>query len=340
VLREVQRVSYDDLNDNWRSKGIESLCSCVNDNERMQEKCSEFADIIETRVLVQETRVYLLAILEELANEYISLAVTSANFLAKSVLQDLDEPVFSKLFYEHWEGGTNQLCEVLVATLDDYFNDVKEWLPEFFFNKFVKDIFLQVILIYIMGIRKHAIVITSGSNHNTINFPHIFNSEMNAASRISNDYEIIKKFFGEYQQELHQGGLHDMNEELEPLKQLAYITIVSKLNSAGVEDNVKKVFSRYGKEGLSIVVAAICCNPSMNKNEKIHNIKLANDLFVKKETEYPILGDIFQGISSLAMDTGVDIAKLKSLALKPKSKFSDWIRRGGKSKKADDDGDY
>ena len=77
----------------------------------------------------------------------------------------------------------------------------------------------------------------------------------------------------------------------------------------------------------------------MNKNEKIHNIKLANELFKKKQNDYPILTDLFHGISSLAIDSGVDIEKLKSLALKPKSKLSNWIRRGGK-KQVEKDGDY
>ena len=339
VLREVQRQSYDDLNLNWKVKGVESLCAMVNDNERMQEKCNELSDWIEKLISLQEQQEYLIMILEEVANEYISLAVTSANYVAKCVLADLDEPVFSKLFTDEWESG-QPLMEIYIATLEDYFNDIRVWLPEFFYDKFVKDIFIQSIFIYVISISKHGIVITSNASSNNINFPHLFTSEMNAASRISNDYEVLRNFYQQHSETLSAGGLKSsFMDELEPLKQLAHITILSKMNGNGVEDNVKLLFKRYGKEGLAVVTSAICCNPAMNKNEKIHNIKLANELFKKKQGDYPILNDLFHGISSLAIDSGVDIEKLKSLALKPKSKLTDWIRRGRK-KQANDDGDY
>ena len=339
VLREVQRQSYDDLNSNWKTKGVESLCAMINDNERMQEKCNELSDWIERLISLQEQQEYLIMILEEVANEYISLAVTSANFVAKCVLEDLDEPVFSKLFTDEWESG-QPLMDIYIATLEDYFHDVRDWVPEFFYDKFVKDIFIQTIFIYVMSICKHGIVITSNASSNIINFPHLFSSEMNAASRISNDYEVLRNFFQQHAETLAAGGLKSsFVHELEPLKQLAHITILSKMNGNGVEENVKLLFKRYGKEGLAVVTSAICCNPAMNKNEKIHNIKLANELFKKKQNDYPILTDLFHGISSLAIDSGVDIEKLKSLALKPKSKLSDWIRRGGK-KQVEKDGDY
>lgn len=82
VLRELQRESYDELS-RWRDKSVESIAAIVNDNERMQEKCDEFNDLIASLHLPEEKETYLTLILDEVSSEYISLAVAAVNFLVR-----------------------------------------------------------------------------------------------------------------------------------------------------------------------------------------------------------------------------------------------------------------
>ena len=148
-----------------------------------------------------------------------------------------------------------------------------------------------------MAIRKHTVSLNPNSTVHNTHFPHQFKSEMNAASRISNDFEHLKEFFGKFEETLQAGGLQGSYLlEMEPLKQLAHITILSRLNGSGVEEIVKMLFSKYGREGLSIVIAAMGCNPSLNKQEKIENIKQAGALFNKKEKDYPKFSDVWKGV--------------------------------------------
>lgn len=55
VLREVQRQSYDDLSENWRSYDVEMLCAFVNDNQRLQENCDGNPTLVVTLIILRKT---------------------------------------------------------------------------------------------------------------------------------------------------------------------------------------------------------------------------------------------------------------------------------------------
>lgn len=61
----------------------EAMCATINDNQRMQEKCDEFGEHLIRFVEDEEEKEMLRAVLEEVSNEYITLAVNTINFLAR-----------------------------------------------------------------------------------------------------------------------------------------------------------------------------------------------------------------------------------------------------------------
>ena len=74
-------------------------------------------------------------------------------YLARSVLKDLEEPVFAQLFTAEWENNYGEsLSSVIVATLQDYFQDVKIWLPDYFYCKFVKEVLFTLTGLYVMQV--------------------------------------------------------------------------------------------------------------------------------------------------------------------------------------------
>ena len=88
-------------------------------------------------VVVDDDRNLLLEMLDDVSSEYITLAVRVVNFLARSIMRDLDEPVFSRLFTPEWESGT-AIAAAIPATIMDYSRDIEVWLPQYFFSKFLK----------------------------------------------------------------------------------------------------------------------------------------------------------------------------------------------------------
>lgn len=48
-------------------------------------------------------------------------------------MQELDEPIFLRIYSPEWESGEN-ISNILVVTLADYFQDLSTWLPEEYFK--------------------------------------------------------------------------------------------------------------------------------------------------------------------------------------------------------------
>jgi predicted DNA-binding protein (UPF0278 family) len=106
----------------------------------------------------------------------------------------------------------------MVATLQDYIQDIHSWLPDYFYSKFVRDILHRITGCYVMSLRRHL-----STFH--------FNSEIMAARKMIIDLENLQVFFDTYSDVLRRGGLKskkDLNvsavaDELEPIANLARI---------------------------------------------------------------------------------------------------------------------
>ena len=89
-----------------------------------------------------------------MSSEFIQLALTAVNFLARSIVEDLQESVFDILFTVKWEKGNILSGLTTAKTLEDYFNDVMVWLPTYFFAKFTAEILPLVATAYVRAIKK------------------------------------------------------------------------------------------------------------------------------------------------------------------------------------------
>jgi len=95
VLQDVQRQSYDRLLSNYQAMEIEYLCSIINDNQRMEEKCHEFAEEIIKLLSSSHSNAYaedqeiLEAISNEVAMEYLLIANVAVTALARYVYYTL-----------------------------------------------------------------------------------------------------------------------------------------------------------------------------------------------------------------------------------------------------------
>ena len=211
VLQSLQRQQHDTLAEQWRTMDPEAMCATINDNQRMQEKCDEYGEKLvgfysldkvtgdkygDECEDVEGDCDLLIAIIEEVSSEYIALAVKAVSFLARCVLEDLDEPFFSKLFSPAWESETtDNMVNVMVATLSDYFKDLKDWLSDYFFCKFVKEALDIAVRHYVMAVRRKA--------NNTF----VFVSPAKAAQRVRAEKLVIHEFFSEHLELLAKGGL-------------------------------------------------------------------------------------------------------------------------------------
>lgn len=116
------------------------------------------------------------------------------------ILAELDEPIFLKIYSPEWEGGEN-ISNVLVVTLADYFTDLSSWLPQDYFKVFVKELMIAAADRYVMYLRKRS------------NGSFVFTSELNAANRVLNDKLVIQEFFESHMVMNEHEAVEDVNEE-------------------------------------------------------------------------------------------------------------------------------
>lgn len=216
VLRDVQRQSFDNLSKGWNDLDVETICATINDSHRMQAKCREFRDQV-IYLIQQDDRLILEEMLDDVSTVYVNFAIKAIGFLSRLILQDLDEPVFSVLFTPEWESNSStigDICGTIVATLQDYFRDVEEWIPEYFYCKLCLGCLRGVIYQYCMTLK----TVT------TKNITFQFSNELSAARHIMTDLEALAHFFVNYESQLMNGGMSlTLDQELEPIARLARV---------------------------------------------------------------------------------------------------------------------
>jgi hypothetical protein len=203
---------------------------------------------------------------------------------------DLDEPVFSRLFSTEWEAGES-IAAVGTATLQDYFADIEQWLPPFFFSKFLRECLIGFINQYVMSMRNKLPTAYSNPTYQ-------FNSELTAGGRVMGafnyscfycftsilillivaDINHVNQCFALRIDSLRNGGLiGTLDDELSPLRQLA--KVITATHISGAEGDAIKLYIKWGRDALKIVHAAIVLNPSMDKTERNENIEAATKMF-------------------------------------------------------------
>lgn len=354
VLRDVQRSSYDNITDNWKSMDPESVCAFINDSHRMMEKCNEFSEQILDMIPQTDHREMLSAMAEAVSKEYITLAHTGVTFLSRCILEDLEDAVFGCLFTVDWENDVDNhpLSSMVCATLNDYMSDIEQWLGGSYCERFIEDVLVQVVVAYIMSIRKQA--------HDTYQFK----SEFVAARGMIVDSEQFKTFFhkllsdrektkAEMMEDSGQdedGEYNDMGYEssssyqanvvrianlvkgsIEPITQLA--RVVSATHITGAEDDVKHLYGRYHGDGLKAVIAAIQCNPSMNTQEKRENMETAIKIFTTGGSGNrngsgfsSVCSDAFKNIDAIPFDAATPITRISAVGAEDDNRRSTFTR--------------
>ena len=325
----------------------ETICAFINDSHRMMEKCNEFSEQVLDMIPQVDHKEMLCAMAEAVSKEYVTLAFTGVTFLSRCILEDLEDAVFSCLFNIEWENGIDDhpLSSMVCATLNDYMSDIEQWLGGSYYDEFITDIMRQVVISYIMSLRKQA--------YDTYQFK----SEFVAARGMIVDSEQFKTFFntlltdrenqkaqrleeegqdGHHHQEEEDGVYNDMGYEesashhaklagiinlvsssIDGITQLA--RIVSATHITGAEDDVKQLYGCYNGDGLKLVIAAIQCNPAMNIQEKRENMETAIKIFVTGGSGNrsgsgfsSTCSDAYKNIDAIPFDASTPITRLSA----------------------------
>ncbi|GMF48524.1 unnamed protein product [Phytophthora fragariaefolia] len=186
VLMEELKNRYDSIAGKLESVDAEMLCSFINDAEILQAKCPELVEEISFAETDSEEKEAFDAFMGD------SLDTTSTDIVAFAT--NACDLIVSKIFHEveQWDEGA-PVVETLLATLDDYYPDLKKWIfGSFFFSKVVRHCLNQCVKEYCARLLQRT---------------HSFSNPTNAAATVDNDLHNFVQFFNKYSADLRRTGI-------------------------------------------------------------------------------------------------------------------------------------
>jgi hypothetical protein len=124
------------------SVDLARLCAIVNDSCRMSEKCVNL-ELLEGGIRGAIPSFEVKNKASQVEKGYLELAVHAAYAIEAHIFHDVD-PLLHKIFTNEWESG--DLVPTSLATMNDYFLDLSEWIQPLFLGKCARrafDDFLQ-----------------------------------------------------------------------------------------------------------------------------------------------------------------------------------------------------
>lgn len=170
---------------------LETCCAASNDFTRMSEKCEDMiselmsqcefsADMIET---VEVTS-------NELMGVYSSDAVYSARSVHIYVFDPIEEEIGIRLFEEDWEETMvdNDLAISLVRTLEDFHEDLEQYMDDFMVVKSVMSLMSATVIFYAKCLLQRA------ERHRNNKRPY-FGDVKTALDRMTGDIKVMRAYF-------------------------------------------------------------------------------------------------------------------------------------------------
>ncbi|XAR48607.1 hypothetical protein NMG60_11031484 [Bertholletia excelsa] len=177
VMIDFQEAERKRLEEPASEIGLEPLCALINNNLR----CYDLAMELSTSTLEALPPNYAEQInFEDTCKGFLEVAKEAVHQTVSVIFEDPGvQELLVKLYQKEWSEG--QVTEYLVATFGDYFTDVKMYIEERSFRRFVEACLEETVVVYV----DHLLVQKSYIKEETI-------------ERMRLDEEVIMDFFREY----------------------------------------------------------------------------------------------------------------------------------------------
>uniref|UniRef100_A0A7N0TUC4 Exocyst complex component Sec6 n=1 Tax=Kalanchoe fedtschenkoi TaxID=63787 RepID=A0A7N0TUC4_KALFE len=157
--------------------GLEPLCAMINNNLRCYDLAIELSNsTIEALPPSYAEQVNF----EDTCKGFLEVAKEAVHLTVSVIFEDPGvQELLVKLYHKEWAEG--QVTEYLVATFSDYFNDIKMYIEERSFRKFVEACLEETVVVYV----DHLLTQKNYVKEETI-------------ERMRSDEEVLMDFFREY----------------------------------------------------------------------------------------------------------------------------------------------
>ena len=170
---------------------LETCCAASNDFTRMSEKCE---DMISELMSQCEFSSDMVATVEATSNELMGVYSSDAVYAARSVhiyvFDPIEEEIGIRLFEEDWEETMvdNDLAISLVRTLEDFHEDLEQYMDDFMVVKSVMSLMSATVIFYVKCLLQRA------EQHRNNKRPY-FGDVKTALDRMTSDIKVMREYF-------------------------------------------------------------------------------------------------------------------------------------------------
>ncbi|CAI9763916.1 unnamed protein product [Fraxinus pennsylvanica] len=177
VMIDFQAAERQRLEEPASEIGLEALCAMINNNLR----CYDLAMELSSSTLESLPQNYAEQVnFEDTCKGFLEVAKEAVHQTVSVIFEDPGvQELLVKLYHKDWLEG--QVTEYLVATFGDYFSDVKMYIEERSFRRFVEACLEETVVVYV----DHLLVQKNYIKEDTI-------------ERMKLDEEVLMDFFREY----------------------------------------------------------------------------------------------------------------------------------------------
>ncbi|ETK92236.1 hypothetical protein, variant 1 [Phytophthora nicotianae] len=196
VLMEELKIRYDSIAGKLETVDAEMLCSFINDAEILQAKCPELVEEISFAETDSEEKeafdTFMGDSLDTTSTDIVAFATNACDLIVSKIFHEVEQDTTKLWFSKKWDEGA-PVVETLLATLDDYYPDLKKWIfGSFFFSKVVRQCLNRCVKEYCARL---------------IQRTHSFSTPASTAATVDNDLHNFVQFFNKYSADLRRTGI-------------------------------------------------------------------------------------------------------------------------------------
>eukprot|EP00644_Phytophthora_capsici_P001803 jgi/Phyca11/107792/e_gw1.14.503.1 len=213
VLMEELKIRYDNIAGTLETVDADMLCSFINDTEILQAKCPELVEEISFAETDSEEKeafdTFMGDSLDTTSTEIVGFATNACDLIVSKIFHEAEQKTTKLWFSKKWDEG-DAVVETLLATLDDYYRDLKKWIfGAFFFSKVVRQSLNRCVKEYCASLLHRA---------------HSFSNPATTATTVDNDLQNFIGFFSKYSADLRRTGIRseeDIKKEFTSLQAIS-----------------------------------------------------------------------------------------------------------------------
>ncbi|KAG3143366.1 hypothetical protein PI126_g14655 [Phytophthora idaei] len=196
VLMEELKIRYDSIAGKLETVDAEMLCSFINDAEILQAKCPELVEEISFAETDSEEKeafdTFMGDSLDTTSTDIVAFATNACDLIVSKIFHEVEQDTTKLWFSKKWDEGA-PLVETLLATLDDYYPDLKKWIfGSFFFSKVVRQCLNRCVKEYCARLTQRTLP---------------FSNPASTATTVDNDLHNFVEFFNKYSADLRRTGI-------------------------------------------------------------------------------------------------------------------------------------